>query len=91
MAGSGATTTSGVSAEFIVMVRLWPSGLLLAGLSAGLVNISDVVEVEYSVIVMASVVLASGPLNCGCSCDVEGVTTCFSTSDAALGSARARI
>lgn len=82
---SCAGTTSGASAEFMVIVRMWPSGLAVTG-EVGVVGCAPVDPKEESELLgVTSLVEDSVPFL------IEGVTTCFSTSEAALGSARARI
>ena len=85
MTGSGFwTTTSGASAEFMVIVRVWPSGFVGFG-SVGLDSVGEVFEL------LRFWKKAADETGSGRVLLVAGVTTCFSTSDAAFGSARARI
>lgn len=82
-------TTSGASAEFMVMVRVWPSGL---GNGSSVVDVVGVwgsvdEEEEFGLVSWRTSLMVPWDL----CLKIEGVTTCFSTSDAEFGSARARI
>lgn len=82
-------TTSGASAEFMVIVRAWPSGLGNGSWVVDVVGVWGLVDEEEErglVSVGTSLMVALDLF-----LKIEGVTTCFSTSDAAFGSTRARI
>jgi hypothetical protein len=66
----------------MVIVRVWPSNCI-ADVEG--VVVCTPVDCEESGLFVTSLVDDSVPFL------IEGVTTCFSTSEAALGSARARI
>jgi hypothetical protein len=69
----------------MVIVRMWPSDLEATGLVEFVVCAPVDCKDESGLFDATSLMGDSFPFL------IEGVTTCFSTSEAALGSARARI